>query len=415
MLFAYVLKERIELDFIQPGDLAETLADSLDIGGIVNRLTDNDRTASRNAPYIFEKIGDEVAEKLVEIYKVEKETFDNNSFELVVEAAKDTLNRYSVPLLLETNFDPVRFRNELSKKPPKFPAFSSKQMEFYSQLLNAAALYVFAVADQTPNFTRDTTARLLQNESELLNDMRKALTNQEHLLSQTFGRQMTTDAQLFEAEYRSQLVSALDKLRLFGINNIDGARQPLTIAFVKMKMILEDFGEEQDKLKPRQLNFFDLNREENIDVERMFSTHTFSSGCKGGFENHFTQVGSSAVSSPLTDLKVDSWQGKIPFFVQLRDYAKQALPTIAELPMSLKATEIELLEGSVPTNWSTKQIRAKRTIIFLDGLDETNEPKRQEALAWVEGYCPCIQRLSLLSLVDLAQLISKRCSLNSSV
>jgi predicted NACHT family NTPase len=79
------------------------------------------------------------------------------------------------------------------------------------------------------------------------------------------------------------------------------------------------------------------------------------------------------------------WQDRVPFFVQLRDYSRDPLPALADLPLAFKAEEMRLLDGSAPEGWARQQMRAKRAAIFVDGLDEINEAKRQEALAWVEN------------------------------
>ena len=383
ILFAYVLKDRLELEFIRSGDVAETMADSLDIGGVVDRLTDGDRTAKRNAHYIFDKIGDEIARKLIEVFKLERHTMSEGEMEQVVEAAKDTMNRWSLPLLLETAFDPIQFRKALRRKPPKFPAWSEQQMTFYERLLERSAQLVFAVAEQVPHFTRDTTARLLQNENELLADLAKALQNQERILAETYGRQQANESQLFEADYRSQLAAALDKLRLFGVPLIDGARQPLTVAFVKMKMTMR----EQGKREPgQQLALFDVEREEAAAVEDVFAHHRrlVVVAREGYGKTTLLKWAAVQIARNMPDVQIDAWQGCLPFFVRLRDYARQPLPPIARLPLGLKAKEIEILEDSIPAKWAIKRLREKRGVIFLDGLDEVNEQKQQEALAWAE-------------------------------
>ena len=127
MLFALVLKDRVEFNFIQSGEIAETLADSIDIRGIVKHLSGNDRKAVRNAAYIFDSIGEEVAEQLAVVFKHERDSISEGELQQVQEAACDIMNRWTMPLLVDTRFDQTSFRRALRQKPPKYSGWSEQQ------------------------------------------------------------------------------------------------------------------------------------------------------------------------------------------------------------------------------------------------------------------------------------------------
>ncbi|MFZ1753123.1 MAG: hypothetical protein WBO46_13025 [Caldilineaceae bacterium] len=86
VLFAYALR-KTDLGFLTGGDIAETLADSLDIAEMVDSLSGGDRVAKRNAPFIFETIGDEVAERVAELFVGENAAPAEGEVEQAVEAA----------------------------------------------------------------------------------------------------------------------------------------------------------------------------------------------------------------------------------------------------------------------------------------------------------------------------------------
>lgn len=69
-------------------------------------------------------------------------------------------------------------------------------------------------------------------------------------------------------------------------------------------------------------------------------------------------------------------------FCTVRDFAKRELPTFGRLADSLH--ELRALADSVPEQWVEQQLRAGRTIVLFDEIDEVTNTKRQEASEWLE-------------------------------
>ncbi len=384
MIFAAVLKDRLEFDIMPSGDMAEALVDSLDIGGAIDRLTDGDRRSVRQGAYIFETIGDEVAEKVVEAFEREAQPLAEGELQQVVEAAKETLNRWSLKLLLDTNFDPIRFRQALRQQPPKFQHWSDAQTALYERVLENAARYVFAAAENVPHFTRDTTARLLQDTNELLQKMRENLDYQKRILAQTYGEQIRTESQRFEADYCTQLANACDRLSLFGVPLIDGVRQPLTVAFVQLEMAREVGQSPRAEMGLRADH--EPHRQEPCSVEEVFAAHTrvvIKAGAGCG-KTTLLKWAAVQLARQLPDIPIDQWRNHVRFLIQLRDYGKDPLPAIDALPLAFKSLEMSILRESTPERWAIQQVRDRRAVIFLDGLDEVNQSKQEEALLWME-------------------------------
>jgi hypothetical protein len=385
MLFAYALR-KTDLGFLTGGDIAETLADSLDIAGIVANLSGGDRAAKRNAPFIFETIGDEVTERVAELFVRENETPAEGEIEQAVEAAKEAMNRRGLALLIQTRFDRIAFRRELGRTPPPAPGWSAQQQDYYSRILAISADALFAAAEQIPHFTRDTTGQLLQDTDHLLDGMRLGLTSQREILAQSYGVQSRDQHRQFEQDYRTSLSNSLDKLRLFGVPLVDGARQPLSVAFVKMRLAHSSDESEPEQMDARKMRERQPQRTEILSIAQAFSRSrrlvVIARAGLGKTTLLRWAVVQMAQHKGADDIPL--WQGRLPFYLQLRDYSREKLPAIADLPLAYRADGMELLAGSAPAGWAREQLRQKRAAIFVDGLDEINEAKRQEAIAWVE-------------------------------
>ena len=395
MLFAYALRGvdtweiiRANDNFITSGDIAETLADSLDIAGAVDSLSGGDRAAKRNAPFIFETIGDEVAKRVAELFAGENETPAEGEMEQAVEAAKEAMNRRGLSLLLETRFNRIAFRRELGRTPPPTEGWSEKQRETYRRILEISADVLFAAAEQIPHFTRDTTGQLLQDTDHLLAGMRQGLANQQAILQESYGVQRRGEQNQFEQDYRTALASALDRLRLFGVEKVDGARQPLSVAFVKMR--LAHIGDDPDP-EEWDARLLAERQQRQRTPEILSVAEAFGRGQRlvviapaGLGKTTLLRWAAVQMARRQWDGEFPLWEGRIPFFVQLRDYSDKRLPAIADLPLAYRGDGMELLAGSAPEGWAREQLRSKRAAIFVDGLDEINEAKRQEAIEWVE-------------------------------
>ncbi len=381
MLFAYALR-KTDLGFLTGGDIAETLADSLDIAGAVDSLSGGDRAAKRNAPYIFETIGDEVAVRVAELFVRENETPAEGEMEQALEAAKAVMNRRGLALLIETKFDRIAFRRELSATPHPGSGWSAQQRDYYRRILAISADALFAAAEQIPHFTRDTTGQLLQDTDHLLDGMRLGLANQQAILQESYGHQRRGERNQFEQDYRTALASALDRLRLFGVPLVDGARQPLSVAFVKMRLAHTDREDLPGFPKPGRSEA----RTEILSVSQAFGLGQRLAVTAPASLGKTTLLRWAAVQMARHNLdgEFPLWQNRLPFFLQLRDYSQKPLPSIADLPLAYRGDGMELLAGSAPEGWAREQLRLKRAAIFVDGLDEINEAKRQEAVEWVE-------------------------------
>ncbi|MCA9998235.1 MAG: hypothetical protein KDE56_20880, partial [Anaerolineales bacterium] len=176
-LLAALLKDRVNFEAIGSGDIAETLADSLDIDALVDKMTGGDWLARRKAKPLFDRIGDGMASQLVELFKADQVKLTEPERDEVLREVQHVLNRQSLPLLLQVDMDAHRFQRHLRSQQPRFAFATLPQQDLFTKLLDTCAQLIFAVADQLPHFTRDTTAKLLHNDSELLHQSEAVLRN----------------------------------------------------------------------------------------------------------------------------------------------------------------------------------------------------------------------------------------------
>ncbi|MEM7533224.1 MAG: leucine-rich repeat domain-containing protein [Chloroflexota bacterium] len=393
ILLATLLKGHIDFSAIgiETGDLAGNLADGLDIGGLVDKITAHDeeahRKAVRNANYLFDKIGDEAAERLVEVFQREGDALPEVEWQLTVDAAKDTLNRHGLAMLIGENLSAPDFRRTLRTTPPspEFTLETEGQAVLYRRLLDTSAQVVFAIADNVPHFTRDATAKLLQNEAVLLKDMTAVLDNQAVILQETYGQQRDEDSREFASAYRTLIGNVLNNLLLFGVDHFDGTRQPLSVAYVRLRVEIGVAAQERggfDEMKHGGM----LREWRSLPVEealsrgkRLLIVSDAGSGKTTLLKWIAVQAAGQGFEGPL-----DTWAGHMPFFVRLRDYAtkESELPTFDNLAFSLR--EIQRSFEDTPEQWTQGYLHSGQALILVDGLDEVSSATRLAALEWLE-------------------------------
>ncbi|MFC4068475.1 NACHT domain-containing protein [Actinoplanes subglobosus] len=76
---------------------------------------------------------------------------------------------------------------------------------------------------------------------------------------------------------------------------------------------------------------------------------------------------------------LESWNGRTPFRVRLRDYVKQALPPPEEFLDRLAGT----IAGQAPALWVHRQLQVG-AILLVDGVDEVPAGQRREVRVWLQ-------------------------------
>ncbi|MEM7534439.1 MAG: leucine-rich repeat domain-containing protein [Chloroflexota bacterium] len=388
---------------VMTGFMASGLVSLAGIRGLINRLTNRNREASDKAANLFEKIGKDAATNLVEAFRMSGHEMKEAEWKEAMESAIKTMDAHGWRLLIEENLNEDNFRRRL-RTIPSSPWFSEKQQALYANLLDTAAQQIFAVAQSFPHFTRDTMAKLLQNDQELLRNMQTALDNMQTVLSnqqtildnqlqilpQTYGRHRAEENTWFEHEYRTLIGSKLNNLQLFGVTYFDEAYQPLSVAYITLSVDIRntDFQPVHDPTNDHDSTNDHNPRSNRRPVDEALATANrllIVSEAGLGKTTLLKWIAVQAATGVFDDpnktpynAPLASWRRRIPFFLRLRDFANMDLLSPDKLATTIH--ELAILADSVPDGWTVQQLRNGRSLILVDGLDEVSNDKRREAV-----------------------------------
>ncbi|MEZ4684027.1 MAG: hypothetical protein R2932_58450 [Caldilineaceae bacterium] len=108
----------------------------------------------------------------------------------------------------------------------------------------------------------------MSDTNTLLDQMTETLAQLARIQEQTYGQHHATASQRFEDTYRTQLARHLDNMYIFGVDQFDGAKQPLSIAYIKLRLAQAAIFAEQAVEKYGDLaHGIHEEREQVVDVE----------------------------------------------------------------------------------------------------------------------------------------------------
>jgi Leucine-rich repeat (LRR) protein/energy-coupling factor transporter ATP-binding protein EcfA2 len=387
-------------------DVAETLSDSIDIPGWIERLTDGNYRASRNGADFFKRLGEDTAERLSVVFEVEGQVLESGVKEQVAYAVARVWDEYALPLLLASDLDENRFRKSLLtlEKPPELP---TEAIELYRRVMAESITYLFALVTKLPDFPQAAMAETFQRLSRLEQELEAVLGTQERIFRSSYEYNMDRAAILFEQDYRRVLVKVLDKMEIFGTPTVGHYDQPLSVAFVTLTVSHQSIRKQGFKaetgLYPDSQEAQPLPAYQALALgKRLLVVGTAGSGKTTLLKWGAVRTINQGINTQETDgLNSDKWQtphqqdrlldiydlwpDKTPFFLRLRDFARaeEPLPTIDRL--SVQAPGIRELADHLPQGWTVNKLRSGRAVVMIDGLDEVSETKRSSAFDWLEN------------------------------
>lgn len=384
---------------ITPEDVAESLSELGPFTDRIEAITGDYRAATRGRR-LFEEAGEIAAENLVELFEREGDGLAEERIEPIVQDAANLLEKNGLRLLIDAQYDSTRFIKAVGDIPIKHLHLDSDEVVFMRRLLQDSGRILFTIAEKLPHFERENAARLLQNDAQILQDVREALAILKRMEAVSQQNNPEEKAANFERDYRRLLADDLDRLKLFGIPQIDSYYQPLTMAFVQVNAVKRELLEQNGPVNV----ILDTSL---IDDEPSQGFSDFFEGLFGGrtvwesatelmAEARRMVIVGSAGAGKTTLLKwmvvraarqdeamPEQWRGKIPFYVRVRDYTDKPLPRHYELPVQFGQSKN--LQGDVPEGWVDRQLRSGRGLVLLDGLDEVRAEKRAEVFESLNG------------------------------
>ena len=357
------------------GDASADIADIISgqVGGVIER---------RRAKRVFERIAEDIAAKLEPYIATEFGGVPDNERMAAIAAVNSAIQKADLGdmALLETNLDPTELEKTIRRAVGDLAAenlLSGAATSLYNLLLGEASAYLVELRMALPSFGPAALAELLKRETETHALLEEVLRRLPEPLEA--GNAEDPDAG-FDLKYRRRVAQDLDRLQLFGVTMGDDIRKyALSVAYITLsarttsdKMaddVLSGSGpdEEMDSLR--------------VDDILVSGNEHFIRGEAGSGKTTLLQW--LAVKSARREFEgaLDSWNGTIPFFLQLRRYVGQTLPPPQEYLQLVAPNLAEVM----PDGWVHRVLMSGKALVLVDGVDELPEGERPKAREWLEN------------------------------
>ncbi|MEU0789528.1 NACHT domain-containing protein [Amycolatopsis sp. NPDC005961] len=313
----------------------------------------NDR---RKLHLLFTNLESRVADRLLPFIDVEFRALPENERAAAVDAVHDTFDRAALTDedLFAADLDAgYLYRYLLRTVPGAATLLSADATELYQRVLRECCAYLVQVTSTLPRFQPGALVEVLRRETEILETVRNVLTALPE-------RRHPDD---FAADFRRQVVTALDRMALFGAGLTDATRlYPLSVAYLSLSVSAEDDGPPADRIEhvlPR--------------TRRILLRGEAGSG-------KTTMLQWLAVQCASRQLEeVDGWAGLEPFLVRLRRFGQAPLPT----PERFLDEVGRHIADEMPPGWVHKRLRKGWAVVLVDGIDELPDERRREVRGWL--------------------------------
>lgn len=346
----------------------------------------------RRARRQFEQISEVIGARLEPLISVEFATLPPDEREAAVIAVRDTLTTTPVtaPILVAVDLDAEALERHLRASDPERASragLAEAATAFYDLLLAEICHYVVNIADRFPGFATEESRQLLQRETgiievvqELLDRLPPAMVPQEWGLGSEDVR--------FENKYTRSLTDRLDFLQLYGVDSASSRRKySLSVAYISLSASLDVASAGQHPARSRSADEVAGGDAAQIDTSVRVET-----ALGGGAR---VLVGGQAGSGKTTLLQwlavtacraeftgdLSDWNGRIPFFVRLRQYNSDGFPT----PSGIVKATVPNISDAMPEGWANRVLASGRGILLVDGVDELSESRRGPAREWLES------------------------------
>lgn len=324
---------------------------------------------------LFEQLEEIVAERLEPLMAREFRAVPDHERVAAVGAVRETFGTAALTdvELFAADLDAGYVYRYLRKAVPaaaERALLSSGGTEFYERVLRECCAYLVQIVTTLPRFQAGALTEILRRETQVLALVRDVLARMPQ----------QRDVRDFEIDYRRQVVAALDRVSFFGAAVAESSRwYPLSVAYISLGVATDDvvgepdggevFGEEGVR------DAGGLVRVEDLLVR---GSRLFIRGEAGSGKTTLLQW--IAVRCASDDLvPAPGWANVVPFFVRLRRYAAEPLPS----PEQFLAEVGRHVAEEMPDGWVHEKLRSGRAVVLVDGVDELPEQRRAEARSWL--------------------------------
>lgn len=299
----------------------------------------------RKVQRLFDQLEEVVAERLERALQAELQRLDER--EAVIAAVRETLEQAALTDddLFAFDLDPAYLNRHVRQAVPGVAErylLSTDGTAFYDRLLAECCSYLVQITKTLPAFQTGVLTELLRRESETLEAVRQ-------VLLRLPARRGASD---FEADYRQQVVNALDRMYLFGARVSKASqRYPLSIAYLSLRLSNQTGGQPTETVVGAK--------------SRLLIRGEAGSG-------KTTLLQWIAVRRASEGLNM-------PFFLRLRRFATDPLPT----PERFLDDVGRHIADEMPPGWVQETLRTRRGVVLIDGVDELPEDRRSHVHTWL--------------------------------
>ncbi|RSM43358.1 NACHT domain-containing protein [Amycolatopsis balhimycina DSM 5908] len=310
----------------------------------------------RKLRLLFTNLESRVADRLLPFLEVEFRALPDNERTATVNAARETFERAALTDddLFATDLDAAYLYRYLLRTAPGASALlSADATALYRRVLRECCAYLVQVTSTLPRFQPGALVEILRRETEILETVR-------NVLAALPERRHPED---FAADFRRQVVTALDRMALFGAGLTDATRlYPLSVAYLSLSISADHDDGPADRIEhvlPR-------------------SSRILLRGEAGSGKTTLLQwLAVQCASRELQD--VDGWSDVEPFLVRLRRFSRSPLPT----PEHFLDEIGRHIADEMPSGWVQQRLRRGQAVLLVDGLDELPDERRREVREWL--------------------------------
>jgi hypothetical protein len=319
----------------------------------------------------FDQLEERVADRLLNYLAHEFSSLAENEKNAAIMAVKDTFDRARLTdrALFQQDLDPLYLERFLRKAVLGATRdLGEAATGLYDRLLPECCAYVIAISTTLPRFSANAFTEILRRQSyiiDVVDQMLARLPRQEESV-EPVGSPFTT-------AYRRHVATKWDRMRLFG-TDASTQNYPLSVAYISLNVTRESSG----MAKSASGTEIGVQR---VDAALRDTRRVFLRGEPGSGKT--TLLHWFAVRAARDDFpdQLRSWNGVIPFFIPLREYAEKELP---DPPAFLRHAGIHL-STTAPAGWVERILSEGHALLLIDGVDELPKERRESARIWLRN------------------------------
>jgi hypothetical protein len=322
----------------------------------------------------FERISEEVAERLEPHFETEFDGLAANEREAAARTVADTIDGavLTEDVLFANDLDPVKLESFFRSQRPtaaEDALLAPAAVALYDFALREICHYLVEIVVTLPSFDSRQARELLSRETDVIELVHRVLTR----LPDDTG--LTDDANRFETAYRRELTRKLDRLELFGVTASELSRRySLSVAYLMLDASSsatdgdeEPAGDEAGRVAV------------SVDQALSGSRRSLLRGEAGSGKTTVLQWLAVTAARREFEGPLEECNDAIPFFLKLRRFVATGLPRPDDFVAEINAT----LAERAPDGWIRQQLDSGRALVLIDGVDELPEHQRDDAREWL--------------------------------